>query len=99
MDGSGNVAQERPSSGPHPDGVRERTGGSRHGNASADGDVVKGPPPLDGEEGMVAGDLDGTAGSCRHPEARLDTAVHPGVDVLWLNGSIPRKAENGRHTA
>ena len=35
MDGGGNAARERPSSGPHPDGVGERAGGARRAAGAA----------------------------------------------------------------
>src|SRR5260370_35792439 len=72
---------------------------SRNGDARAGRDVVERPPTLDGQERMVARDFDRATGPSYDAETWLDAAVDPGVDVLWLGPSIPRKPENGRHSA
>src|SRR5260370_7695457 len=54
-------------------------------------------PAICSQERMMASDLDRTARPRCDLEARLDAAVHPGVDFLRLHRSIPREPENRWH--
>src|SRR6266446_9981351 len=46
----------------------------------------------------MARDLNGTAGSSRNPKTRLDSTVHPRMDFLRFDRSIPSEPKNRRHS-
>src|SRR6266851_2400827 len=70
---------------------------SGHADARADCNVMKRSPPLCGQERMMASNLDRATSPGRDLEARLDAAVHPGVDFLRLHRPIPAEPENRWH--
>src|SRR5713101_7559058 len=70
---------------------------SRYRDSRTDRDLMERAPTFCGQERMMASNLDRTARPRRDLEARLDAAVHPGVDFLRLHRAIPREPENRWH--
>src|SRR2546430_6596376 len=57
---------------------------------------MQGLPTRDGEKRMMTGNLNTPSGLGAHRKTWLDTAVHPGDDISYLDSASRRKAENRR---
>ncbi len=57
---------------------------------------MQGLPTRDGEKRMMTGDLNTPSGLGAHRKTWLETAVHPGDDISYLDSASRRKAENRR---